>query len=93
MPTYLYKDLQSGEIYEIQQSMRDAALTQHPETGAAIKRIPARPAIAFKGSGFYATDSRPKTGGEGSKPPGKAESSPAPSSASSSGGTSSGGGE
>lgn len=82
MPTYLYKDLQSGEIYEIQQRMSDAALTHHPQTGAAIRRVPARPAIAFKGSGFYATDSRPKAGGEGGgKPEGsKAGGSPAPAS-------------
>ena len=58
MPTYLYKNLHSGEIYEIKQSMRDEALTKHPETGEAIKRVVARPGIAFKGSGFYVNDSR-----------------------------------
>ncbi|MDO4245134.1 FmdB family zinc ribbon protein [Deinococcus sp. VB343] len=61
MPTYLYKDLETGEIYELVQSMRDEPYTTHPETGAAIKRVLARPAIAFKGSGFYANDSRPKS--------------------------------
>ncbi len=66
MPTYLYKNTESGEIYEIQQSMRDEALTRHPETGAPIKRVLARPGIAFKGSGFYVNDSRPKEGGGGS---------------------------
>lgn len=67
MPTYLYKNLETGEIYELKQSMKDEPLTQHPETGAAIKRVLARPGIAFKGSGFYANDSRPKSkegGGE-----------------------------
>ncbi len=80
MPTYRYKNLNTGEIYEFKQSMRDEALTQHPETGTAIKRIVSAPAIAFKGSGFYATDSRRSAGGgkpaaveggagsEGSKP-------------------------
>ena len=66
MPTYLYKDLQTGEIYELVQSMRDEPYTVHPQTGAAVKRVLARPAIAFKGSGFYVTDSRSKSGGEGS---------------------------
>lgn len=85
MPTYRYKNLDTGEIYELKQSMRDEALTQHPETGAAIKRIVSAPAIAFKGSGFYATDSRRSAGGgkpaagEGGAGPdtGKAEGSKA----------------
>lgn len=65
MPTYLYKNIETGEIYELTQSMRDDAFTRHPETDVAIKRILARPGIAFKGSGFYVNDSRPKD--EGSK--------------------------
>jgi putative FmdB family regulatory protein len=65
VPTYLYKSLATGETFEIKQSMRDDALTAHPETGEPIKRIVATPGIAFKGSGFYVTDSRPKDkGGE-----------------------------
>ncbi|PYE48953.1 FmdB family zinc ribbon protein [Deinococcus yavapaiensis] len=59
MPTYQYKNLETGELYEIKQSMTEAPLTAHPETGAPIKRILSRPGIAFKGSGFYVTDSRP----------------------------------
>ncbi|WP_424949587.1 FmdB family zinc ribbon protein [Deinococcus sp.] len=61
MPTYEYKNIETGEIYEFKQSMRDDALTHHPETGAAIKRIVSVPGIAFKGSGFYANDSRAST--------------------------------
>jgi putative FmdB family regulatory protein len=63
MPTYEYKNIETGEIYEFKQSMRDDALTHHPETGAPIKRIVSVPGIAFKGSGFYATDSRASTSG------------------------------
>lgn len=63
MPTYVYKNIETGETFEIRQSMRDEALTRHPETGAAIKRVLSAPGIAFRGSGFYATDSRPKSGG------------------------------
>ena len=65
MPTYVYKNLQTGELYEIKQSMRDEPLTAHPETGEAIKRVPSQPGIAFRGSGFYVTDSRPKEKSEG----------------------------
>lgn len=60
MPTYVYKNIENGELYEIRQSIRDEALSQHPETGAPIKRVPSQPGIAFRGSGFYVTDSRPK---------------------------------
>jgi predicted nucleic acid-binding Zn ribbon protein len=79
MPTYLYKNILTGEVYELRQSMRDDAYTIHPDTGVAVKRILARPSIAFKGSGFYVNDSRPASGGD----------SGGPSSSSSSGGGSS----
>ena len=72
MPTYLYKNLETGEIYELKQSMKDPALTVHPENGAAIKRILSAPGIAFRGSGFYVNDSRPKSG-EGSPKSGGSE--------------------
>lgn len=64
MPTYLYKNTETGEVYELTQSMRDDAYTSHPETGVTIKRILARPGIAFKGSGFYVNDSRRSEGGK-----------------------------
>jgi len=60
MPTYVYKNIETGETYEIKQSMRDDALTLHPDSGAPIKRVLSAPGIAFRGSGFYATDSRPR---------------------------------
>lgn len=66
MPTYVYKNIETGELYEIKQSMRDEPLTAHPDTGAAIKRVLVTPGIAFRGSGFYVTDSRPAPKGEGS---------------------------
>ncbi len=69
MPTYLYKNLDTGEIYEIKQSMKDEALTQHPETGAQIKRVLSAPGIVFKGSGFYATDSRTESKSSGKSEP------------------------
>ncbi|MBB5235707.1 FmdB family zinc ribbon protein [Deinococcus budaensis] len=65
MPTYVYKNIETGETYEFKQSMRDDALTVHPETGAPIKRVLSQPGIAFRGSGFYVTDSRPRGAGEG----------------------------
>ncbi|MFC4452663.1 FmdB family transcriptional regulator [Deinococcus sonorensis] len=63
MPTYQYKNLETGELYEFKQGMRDDPFTHHPETGQPIKRILSRPGIAFRGSGFYVTDSRKSEGG------------------------------
>ncbi|THF70730.1 FmdB family transcriptional regulator [Deinococcus sp. Arct2-2] len=87
MPTYLYKNTLTGEVYELRQSMRDDAYTTHPETGVAVKRILARPSIAFKGSGFYVNDSRPAANGDS----GGGSSSGSSSSSSGSSGSSDGG--
>lgn len=84
MPTYLYKNTLTGEVYELRQSMRDDAYTTHPDTGVAVKRILARPSIAFKGSGFYVNDSRPASGGDSGGPSSSSSSS---SSSESSGGS------
>jgi predicted nucleic acid-binding Zn ribbon protein len=44
MATYVYETIPpkpGGEVrrYEIRQSMKDAALTKHPETGEPIRRV------------------------------------------------------
>lgn len=42
MATYLYETTDSrkpARRFEIQQSMKDAALTEHPETGEPIRRV------------------------------------------------------
>ena len=44
MAVYVYETIPGREgdavqTYEIRQSMKDAALTKHPETGAAIRRV------------------------------------------------------
>lgn len=58
MPVYVYKNLVTGEIFELQQRMTESALTEHPETGEPVKRLIQPVGIAFKGSGFYVTDSK-----------------------------------
>ncbi len=40
MPTYVYENAR-GQRYEFDQRMRDQALTAHPQTGEAIRRVPA----------------------------------------------------
>ena len=44
MTTYVYEAIpetpcQKPQYYEIQQSMKDAPLTRHPETGVPIRRV------------------------------------------------------
>lgn len=49
MPTYVYQvvneDGSEGDIFEVVQKMSDPPLTKHPETGQAVRRIPAVPTI------------------------------------------------
>lgn len=69
MPVYVYRNLKTDETFEISQKMTEPALTEHPETGDPVKRLIQPVGIAFKGSGFYVTDSRK----ESSKPAAKAD--------------------
>lgn len=65
MPVYVYKNLKTGELFEVTQSMRDPAYSVHPETGEPVKRIIQPVGISFKGSGFYVNDSRKASNGNG----------------------------
>lgn len=64
MPVYVYKNLTTGDTFEVQQSIKESAWTEHPETGDPVKRIVQPVGIAFKGSGFYVTDSRAGSNGK-----------------------------
>jgi predicted nucleic acid-binding Zn ribbon protein len=71
MPVYIYRNLKTGETFELEQRITESALNSHPQTGDPVKRLIQPVGIAFKGSGFYVTDSR--NSGGSSKP--KADSS------------------
>jgi predicted nucleic acid-binding Zn ribbon protein len=58
MPVYVYRNLTTGETFEVEQRMTESALTLDPTTGDPVKRLVQPVGIAFKGSGFYVTDSR-----------------------------------
>jgi predicted nucleic acid-binding Zn ribbon protein len=62
MPVYVYKNLTTGATFEVEQRITEAALTADPATGDPVKRVIQPVGIAFKGSGFYVTDSRGKNG-------------------------------
>jgi putative FmdB family regulatory protein len=67
MPVYVYKNLATGETFEVEQSIREDAWTEHPESGDPVKRIVQPVGIAFKGSGFYVNDSKKTSGGAAPK--------------------------
>ena len=69
MPTYTYACTECGHEFDIRQSFTDDPLTDCPEcaNGAGRLRKVIHPVgIAFKGSGFYKTDSRSSGGAKGS---------------------------
>ena len=88
MPTYEYECQACRHRFERRQSFRDEPVKVCPECGGTTRRLLQAPPIIFKGSGWYATDSRaPQTssiessssgesGGAGSGASGAAEKQP-----------------
>ncbi len=60
MPTYQYActNPEGKHEFEVVQSFTDAALTECPQCGAAVRKVYGSVGVVFKGSGFYRTDSR-----------------------------------
>jgi putative FmdB family regulatory protein len=58
MPTYEYRCKDCAHTFDAYQSFTDDALTECPECGGLVKKVFGNVGIAFKGSGFYKTDSR-----------------------------------
>ena len=58
MPTYEYACKACAERLEVVQSFSDAPLTECPACGGQLRKVFQPVGIAFKGSGFYKTDSR-----------------------------------
>jgi putative FmdB family regulatory protein len=73
LPTYEYACTACGHRLDAVQSFTDDPLTVCPECGGLLRKVYGAVGIAFKGSGFYKTDSRvgsgtPKSDGEAEKP-------------------------
>ncbi|MDO5735656.1 MAG: zinc ribbon domain-containing protein [Propionibacteriaceae bacterium] len=58
MPTYQYRCTACGEELEAVQKFTDDALTECPSCAGALRKVFSAVGVVFKGSGFYATDSR-----------------------------------
>jgi putative FmdB family regulatory protein len=59
MPIYDYRCDHCGHVFSAVQSFKDDALDKCPSCGKQPRRLLSMPAIVFKGSGWYKTDSRP----------------------------------
>ncbi len=66
MPTYEYACTACGHRLDAVQSFTDDPLTECPECGGALRKVYGAVGIVLKGSGFYKTDSRAASGGNGS---------------------------
>jgi putative FmdB family regulatory protein len=94
MPTYEYACTECGDRTEVVQSIADAPLTTCTVCGGPLRKVFSPVGIVFKGSGFYRTDSRGKSGpaktdGDTAKKPADTTSSSSDSKAASSDGGSS----
>ena len=61
MPTYTYHCDSCGHGFETVQRFADDPLTECPQCGSRIRRVIQPVGVVFKGSGWYITDSRPKS--------------------------------
>jgi len=83
MPTYEYACKVCGQHLEVVQSFKDSALTECPACGGTLRKVFGNIGIAFRGSGFYRTDSR----SSGAKPAAKSAEAKSSEGASASTGT------
>jgi putative FmdB family regulatory protein len=94
MPTYEYACTQCGQHVEVFQRLSEAPLETCGACGGPLRKVFHPAGIVFKGSGFYATDSRsaaPSKGSDAKKKDDASSSSSAPSASSASGSSSSDG--
>ncbi len=61
MPIYEYACTACGERTEAKQSFNDPPLEECPHCGGKLRKLYSPVGIVFKGSGFYATDSKKKS--------------------------------
>jgi putative FmdB family regulatory protein len=90
MPTYEYGCTVCGQHIEVFQRFSEDALTTCGVCGGKLRKVFHPAGIVFKGSGFYATDSRSKASSGGSSKKDSDGGSSASSDPSSSSGSSSG---
>ena len=80
MPTYQYRCTACSKELEAVQKFSDPALTTCPACSGDLRKVYSAVGVVFKGSGFYATDSRTSSSASkpASTPETKKESTPTP---------------
>jgi putative FmdB family regulatory protein len=58
VPLYEYQCLPHGHRFEVRHGMNESPIEACSECGGKVRRVIHPVGIVFKGSGFYATDSR-----------------------------------
>ena len=74
MPTYQYRCTDCFEELETVQRFTDDSLTTCPECAGSLRKVFSPVGVVFKGSGFYATDSRSKGKANAAAPAGSSSS-------------------
>ena len=67
MPVYQYACTECASQLEVRQSFTDDPLTTCPQCSGRLRKVLSAVGVVFKGSGFYRTDSRSSSNGEGTK--------------------------
>ena len=68
MPLYEYECLANHHSFEVRHPITQDPIAECPQCGSPVRRIIHPVGIVFKGSGFYATDSRGKGSTTSTKP-------------------------
>lgn len=68
MPTYQYRCTECSTELEAVQKFSDPPLTVCPQCQGELRKVFSAVGVVFKGSGFYATDSRSKGKANAAKP-------------------------
>lgn len=68
MPTYQYRCTECATELEAVQKFTDPPLTVCPQCEGDLRKVFSAVGVVFKGSGFYATDSRSKGKANAAKP-------------------------
>lgn len=69
MPVYEYECGACRKIFEVQQKMADAPLTQCPECEGSVRKLMSRSSFQLKGGGWYADGYASSSGGSSATPP------------------------
>jgi putative FmdB family regulatory protein len=76
MPTYEYRCSECANQFEISQRIDEEPMTVCERCGGRLRKVFHPAGIVFKGSGFYATDSRSKSKSSKESGDSKTESKP-----------------